>query len=106
VAVQRFELNKAELSIGRHPDCDIQIDDSAVSTNHALIFIRPNRYLPEQTEIILKDLGSTNGTFVNDVKVSQKQLNNDDEVRVAWNTFKFLDSNRPNFERTAIIVES
>lgn len=105
VVVQRFELDKPELTIGRHPDCDIQIDDGAVSTNHAVISTRANQYLPEQTEIVLKDLESTNGTFVNGVKVDKQQLSDEDEVRVAWNTFKFLDNSRPNFERTAIIPE-
>ena len=105
VVVQRFELDKPELTIGRHPDCDIQIDDGAVSTNHAVIRTRANQYLPEQTEIVLKDLESTNGTFVNGVKVDKQQLSDEDEVRVAWNTFKFLDNSRPNFERTAIIPE-
>lgn len=106
VVVQRFELNKSELSIGRDPNCDIQIDDGAVSSKHAVISTQANRYLPDQMEIVLKDLGSTNGTFVNDVKVTQQQLTGDDEVRIAWNTFKFLDSTRPNFERTAIIINS
>ncbi len=106
VVVQRFELNKPELTIGRHPDCDIQIDDSAVSTNHAVISAKTNRYLPDQTDIMLQDLGSTNGTFVNGVKVTQRQLADDDEVRIAWNTFKYVDTTRPNFERTAIIPDT
>ena len=53
----------------------------------------------------VRDLGSLNGTFVNGEKVSTQQLSDEDEVRVAWNTFKFLDNSRPNFERTAIIPE-
>lgn len=106
VAVKRFELDGAELTIGRHPDNDIQIDDHAVSTKHAVISASPSRYLPDQVEIILTDLGSTNGTYVNGVKVMQRQLSDDDEVRVAWNTFKVVDNDRPNFERTAIIPET
>ncbi len=106
VVIKKFELDKAELTIGRHPACDIQIDDGAVSSRHAAIAIRQSRYLPDQTEITLKDLGSTNGTYVNDAKVTQKLLSNDDEVRIAWNTFKFLDTSRPNFERTAIMLDN
>jgi pSer/pThr/pTyr-binding forkhead associated (FHA) protein len=104
VVVQRFELEKNEVCIGRNPDCDIQINDNAVSGNHAIISIRRNHYMPDQTEVLLQDLGSTNGTFVNDIKVKQRLLSNDDEVRVAWNTFKFIDSTQPNLERTAIMV--
>jgi pSer/pThr/pTyr-binding forkhead associated (FHA) protein len=106
VVVKRFELDKPELTIGRDSNCDIQIDDSAVSSHHAVITTQANRYLPDQVDIVLKDLDSTNGTFVNDIKVTQHQLSNDDDVRVAWNTFKFLDNTRPNFERTAIIIDS
>ena len=106
VVVQRFELDKPELTIGRDGNCDIQIDDGAVSSNHAMISTQANPYMPEQMDVVLKDLGSTNGTFVNDVQVTQQQLSSDDEVRIAWNTFKFLDSTRPNLERTAIIINS
>lgn len=105
VTVQRFELDKEQLSIGRHPDCDIQIEDSAVSTRHAIISTRANRYLPEQVDIVLKDLDSTNGTYVNGVKVDQQRLADEDEIRVAWNTFRLVDSGRPDFERTAIIPD-
>lgn len=105
VVVQRFELDKPELSIGRHPECDIQIDDAAVSTHHARIIAQPSRYMADQTEVLIEDLGSTNGTFINGTKVEKQQLSNDDEVRVAWNTFKFIDDTTPDFERTAVILD-
>ena len=58
VAGQVFEL-QAETTIGRASDCAVVIDDARVSKVHARIFERDNRWMVE-------DLGSTNGTLVND----------------------------------------
>ena len=58
VAGQVFEL-QAETTIGRASDCAVVIDDARVSKVHARIFERDERWMVE-------DLGSTNGTLVND----------------------------------------
>ena len=105
VVVKRFEVDKPSMTIGRHASSDIQIDEAAVSGEHARIIAQPSRYLPNQTEFFIEDLQSTNGTFVNGIQVQRKQLVNDDDVRIAWNTFKFVDDSRPNFERTAVIID-
>jgi pSer/pThr/pTyr-binding forkhead associated (FHA) protein len=55
-------FTKAELIIGREPDCDFQIADDAVSTRHARLSYR---YLQWWVE----DLQSTNGTYLNDQRV-------------------------------------
>jgi pSer/pThr/pTyr-binding forkhead associated (FHA) protein len=49
--------------LGRSPDCDLVIDEETVSSHHARI-----EWMVEHAE--LEDLGSSNGTFVNGVKVS------------------------------------
>jgi pSer/pThr/pTyr-binding forkhead associated (FHA) protein len=53
-----FQLTKALLSIGRGLENDLVIDDPRVSRHHAQITFRHGHYL-------LRDLRSTNGTFVN-----------------------------------------
>lgn len=58
VAGQVFEL-QTETTIGRASDCAVVIDDARVSKVHARIFERDGRWMVE-------DLGSTNGTLVND----------------------------------------
>ena len=58
MAGQVFEL-QTETTIGRASDCAVVIDDARVSKVHARIFERDNRWMVE-------DLGSTNGTLVND----------------------------------------
>lgn len=105
VVVQRFAMSNAEITIGRLGDNDIQIDDAAVSGHHARVIAQPSRYLRAQTEYFIEDLQSTNGTYVNDVRVEYQQLSGDDELRFAWNRFKFVDEEQPNFERTAMILE-
>lgn len=104
VVVNRFPLAAGELLIGRQPGCDIQIDDTSVSSRHALLTVRPSRYLEGQTEIVIEDLNSTNGTFVNDRRVERQALAANDTVRIAWNTFRLVDEDAPDFERTAVIL--
>lgn len=53
----------AESTVGRTAGCQVQLDDSTVSQLHARLFVQDGRLLVE-------DLGSTNGTFVNRRKVS------------------------------------
>lgn len=53
-------------SIGRHDDCVIRIRSSQVSRRHCELF-------EEEDKLILRDLGSSNGTFVNGIRVLGKQ---------------------------------
>jgi pSer/pThr/pTyr-binding forkhead associated (FHA) protein len=53
-------------SIGRHDDCVIRIRSSQVSRRHCELF-------EEENKLILRDLGSSNGTFVNGIRVLGKQ---------------------------------
>lgn len=92
VAANKFSVNHAKLTLGRHPSCEILIDDAAVSSQHTIVSAVANEHFPEYQEYYLEDLDSTNGTFVNDVPVSGKtRLHRNDVVRVAWNSFKFID---------------
>lgn len=60
--------------IGRALDCAVRTDDAMVSRKHSLVKMEGGRFLVE-------DLGSSNGTHVNDVKVSRQVLNHNDVVR-------------------------
>lgn len=101
VAANKFELNQAKLTLGRHPSCEILIDDAAVSSQHAVVSAVANEHFPEYQEFYLEDLDSTNGTFVNDIPVSGKtRLHRNDVVRVAWNSFKFIDDSEPELAKT------
>ncbi len=106
VVGNKFTLDKQLHHIGRHPKNDILLDDVAVSSQHAVIEARENGYFEGYCEFVLKDLGSTNGTFVNDERIAEQRLANGDLVRIAWNTFRFIDDNEMDLEKTAQILQT
>lgn len=106
VVVTQFPVEGAAVTIGRHPDNDICIDEIAVSGKHALIEVERNSYLDGVKDYYISDLGSTNGTFVNDIRLRGRQrLNSHDLVRIAWNNFRFIDEEENSLESTAYILE-
>ena len=83
----RFFLTQDEMTIGRDPTADISVADQSISRKHAKINREPGR------KIRLTDLGSSNGTFVNDKKVSANEsvlLSKEDMVKLGNSIFKFL----------------
>lgn len=104
VVANRFNIDNTVLKFGRNADNQVQIDDLAVSNEHARIFCETDdngnyRY-------ILEDLGSTNGSFVNEAKVQKQQLHHKDTLRIGWNIFTFIDENEVNLEKTSEIKKS
>ena len=80
---QDFMIDKVEMTIGRKPDNDIVIDMPVVSGRHAKI-------LHEGDKIILEDLNSTNGTFVNKKKVTKVILNHKDIIYVGKSQMMYM----------------
>lgn len=102
VVVNKIELNTAAISIGRHPDNTIQINDEAVSGKHAIITVRASDYLEDTLEVFLEDLNSTNGSMINNRVINGKvQLSNHDVIRIGWNEFKLITSDESSLEKTA-----
>ena len=60
VQKKRCPLGKDPVIVGRHPDCDIHIDDASVSRHHAQVTFEGGQYF-------LHDLNSRNGTFLNGI---------------------------------------
>jgi hypothetical protein len=80
---QVFRLSSdTALSIGRAPTNDIAVPDTSVSSEHC-------RVRPEGGIFVIHDLKSTNGTFVNDRRVTRHPLVEGDVVRVGETTFLF-----------------
>jgi pSer/pThr/pTyr-binding forkhead associated (FHA) protein len=104
VVVNRFDVGQAGLSFGRAADNKVQIDDSAVSSNHAEIVIEQND--DGSAMYIIRDVGSTNGTFLNEQKIECQPLHHKDVIRVGWNNFIFMDENERDFEKTDKITKS
>jgi pSer/pThr/pTyr-binding forkhead associated (FHA) protein len=104
VVVKLFPLEKPITTIGRDRDNDIQIDDSGVSSRHAKILVRPSDLLEGHVEVVLEDLGSTNGTLVNDEQLQRCELKPNDVITIGWNNFKLLDDRESGSETTAHII--
>jgi pSer/pThr/pTyr-binding forkhead associated (FHA) protein len=104
VAIKKFELDKPKLRIGRAPDSDVYIDDGVVSTEHAVIESKQD--VPDSPDFYIKDLGSTNSTFVNGEQITTKKLEHNDIIRVGWNTFKFIEEAKKDPNKTAKIHKS
>jgi predicted component of type VI protein secretion system len=74
-------LDKPVLLVGRHPECDIQIDSRKISRRHCCI-AQVNDYL------VIRDLGSTNGIRINGVRVVEGRLSPGDEVTIGNNRYQ------------------
>jgi pSer/pThr/pTyr-binding forkhead associated (FHA) protein/tetratricopeptide (TPR) repeat protein len=72
---RRFELKKGENIIGRLEECDVPILDGSVSRQHSRIVFTRDR-------LTVTDLGSSNGTFVNDTRIDMAELAHKDRLRV------------------------
>lgn len=70
------------LTIGRAPDNQVVLSDQQASAHHA-------RLVAETSGVAIEDLGSTNGTFVNDRQVNRQQLAHDDRIRVGQTEMSF-----------------
>ena len=81
---RRWQLGDSdEIVVGRGSDCDIQIDRDSVSRRHARIYRVGSDWHVE-------DLGSTNGSYINDVPIQQSPLRDLDFVKIGSAIFKFL----------------
>jgi pSer/pThr/pTyr-binding forkhead associated (FHA) protein len=79
---QRVTLGEQVVRIGRLPDCGVQLADTNVSRHHAEI-------RPAGEGFMVADLGSTNGTKVNGVRVGERLLRDADEITVGTTKLVF-----------------
>ena len=69
-------------TLGRHPRCDIVLNEKAASRHHAEIHRKNNG-------IFFIDKNSTNGTYVNDQLISEHHLVDNDQIRIGNTIFSF-----------------
>ena len=79
-------LDREMLVVGRHPQCDARLDSIRVSRRHCCM-------TPDHGEIIVKDLGSTNGIRINGQRVEKGRLRPGDELSIAHIRYRFEDGN-------------
>jgi len=101
LTLKEIPLTKERTTIGRKPHNDIQIDNLAISGEHAVIVTILN-------DSFLEDLGSTNGTFVNGQQVKKHFLQNSDVVELGKYRLKYVNeapqqASSADFEKTMVL---
>jgi hypothetical protein len=91
-AGSRFLLDSDITTAGRHRDSDIFLDDVTVSRRHAEFYRHGDRFT-------VRDVGSLNGTYVNQERIEETGLNGGDEVQVGKFRLVFLTGRRSQAER-------
>ena len=74
---------ETRVTIGRTPENDIHLPDPSVSRRHALLYV-------EDGKAVLEDLGSRNGTYLNEIRVDKALLSSGDTLRLGKVTTGFL----------------
>ncbi len=90
---QMFLVTDEETTIGRAPECSVFLDDEGVSRNHAKI-------IRQDADLILMDLGSTNGTFAHGERIDVVTLKDGVKVQVGSSTilqFRYQDDREVEF---------
>ncbi len=80
---KKYSLAQHSTLIGRSSKVDIQVDEDSISRNHAVIENFGD-------DIVVRDLQSTNGTYVNDRPIQHHRLLDGDQVKIGRTIFKFL----------------
>ncbi|MDO8314311.1 MAG: FHA domain-containing protein, partial [Rugosibacter sp.] len=98
--LKEIPLTKERTTIGRKPHNDIQIDNLAISGEHAVI-------ITIYKDSFLEDLNSTNGTFVNNQSIKKHFLQTGDVITLGKYSLKYVSDvvhsdRNDDFERTVI----
>lgn len=99
--IDHIDLRQGDMKIGRKPGCEIMIDNLAISGEHANIFTVGE-------DSFIQDMGSTNGTFINNKKITKHHLKNGDAVVIGKHTLVYLTESArardpDDFAKTVII---
>lgn len=99
--LKEISLSKERMTLGRKPHNDVQVDNLAVSGEHAAIITILN-------DSFIEDLNSTNGTLVNGKPIKKHFLQNNDVIEIGKHKLKYFNDTpvqtaAADFERTMII---
>ncbi len=97
-ATRELVLDKERISIGRHADNDICLNDKAVSGHHAVI-------ITILSDSFLEDLDSTNGTLVNGKQIAKHPLSADDTISIGRNSLRYQAeaTSSEDFDKTMML---
>ncbi len=100
VVIDQIVIKQGDMNIGRRPGSEILLDNMAVSGNHASIFT-----IGEDS--FVQDMNSTNGTFVNNLRIAKHHLENNDVITIGNHSLTYLNEKAvksgADFAKTVII---
>ncbi len=90
VEIMEYTVASHDFLIGRALNASITLEDTTVSSRHALLELdrKSRENIPR---FFLKDLSSKNGTYLDGKRISRIPLNNGDEFKIGWSTFRFIN---------------
>jgi pSer/pThr/pTyr-binding forkhead associated (FHA) protein len=77
-------LNRTLVVVGRHPNCDTRLESPRVSRHHCCM-------TRENDQVLVRDLGSTNGIRINGMRVETGRLRPGDELSIAHIRYRLED---------------
>jgi len=96
VVIKESLIAKEKTTLGRRPYNDIVIDNLAVSGEHALLHLVGN-------DVVIEDLNSTNGTYINGKAVKKQQLSNGDIIEIGKYKIKYLAHGQADNDRAMTV---
>ena len=101
----KIPLDNDPFRIGRSEENDLCVDDELSSREHAVIE-KVRAESGDSINYVLRDLDSTNGTFVNHDKINQHLLVEDDMIRIGQTFFKFTEQGGTDLTETRVMKKS
>ena len=86
---QEIPLQEGTYLLGRGEDCQISIPDAGISKKHAELEV-------DEEGVFIQDLKSSNGTFLNGVKIQESGIQNKDKVSLSQTTFDIIQAQAPS----------
>ena len=83
---ERFPLKSQHLIIGRNPEVEVSISDKQISRKHADITV-------DDAGVLIQDMGSRNGVYCNNQRITEQRLEDGDLIRVGATTLKYVGPN-------------
>jgi pSer/pThr/pTyr-binding forkhead associated (FHA) protein len=102
----KIALDSDPFRIGRSEENHLCVDDELSSREHALIEKVKAESGDAAVDYVLRDLDSTNGTFVNHEQISRHLLVEDDMIRIGQTFFKFTEQDGTDMAETRILKKS
>lgn len=96
--IKELQLTRERTTLGRRPYNDLVIDNLAVSGEHAVFIL-------EGDDVVLEDLNSTNGTYVNGKAVKTHKLDNGDVIEIGKYKIRYVGAQHdPGFDKTMVMT--